>query len=476
MRISGFTSTRPNMPSTRTCEDFMKFLGQDVTRFGIVAALYDQYTSSALTDAVRNVYHIDEKSKNAFQSINNYMVEWGIQVERVKRLPIIKWDGSNGSGISDVLIYMPENYYQKFDIFVVEDTRQQFMVLNRPQRLRDNEFLLVCKIVTDNYDDVVVGDLTGKSTRFVTNAMPEMHEEGYTKYQSNIEKHRTYISMHRCDIDASSQYLAMEDVFISLSKGKDGGKDEVTYQMKGMHKTLLDSFMEVRNNKLLYGKCNMDKNGKPTLFEPETGRPIVTGDGIIPQIERFANKFVFAKLNTQLFQKALMAMVSKSERAQGNHYQFVCNTAMYNDVQTTLAAWIRDWKTAGNFLWSKEANDYVKVGATYQSYEYAGNTISFVIDRTLDVEFPNRKFGMFLDLTPDRQSGKAAINAFTYKGGDMIHNWITGVGGKTGLSSGEVSSRVAASKEVLHGFTGVAVMNPYRSVILLSDEIQNNLF
>lgn len=27
MRISGFTTTRPNMPDGRTYEDFMKFLG-----------------------------------------------------------------------------------------------------------------------------------------------------------------------------------------------------------------------------------------------------------------------------------------------------------------------------------------------------------------------------------------------------------------------------------------------------------------
>lgn len=84
----------------------------------------------------------------------------------------------NGQGGSDVLIHMPENYYQKYDTFIVEETRQQFMVMNRPQRLRDNDFLLVCKILDDNYDVAVVGDLAGKLTRFVTNYMPEMHEEG----------------------------------------------------------------------------------------------------------------------------------------------------------------------------------------------------------------------------------------------------------------------------------------------------------
>ena len=45
-----------------------------------------------------------------------------------------------------------------------------------------------------------------------------------------------------------------------------------------------------------------------------------------------------------------------------------------------------------------------------------------MIDRTLNIEFPNRKYGMFLDLTPDKSSGKAAINMFTFKNGELIHN------------------------------------------------------
>lgn len=31
MRISGFSTTRPNMPTTRTYGDFMKFLGEFMT-------------------------------------------------------------------------------------------------------------------------------------------------------------------------------------------------------------------------------------------------------------------------------------------------------------------------------------------------------------------------------------------------------------------------------------------------------------
>ena len=116
------------------------------------------------------------------------------------------------------------------------------------------------------------------------------------------------------------------------------------------------------------------------------------------------------------------------------------------------------------------------MGATYNSYEWAGNTISFKVDRTLDVEFPTRKYGFILDLTADAANGAPALQFFTFKGGDLIKNTILGVGGKTGLASGEVSSPVAGSKIIYWGYGGCGVMNPYRSVIMISEEIKNSWF
>ena len=62
-------------------------------------------------------------------------------------------------------------------------------------------------------------------------------------------------------------------------------------------------------------------------------------------------------------------------------------------------------------------------------------------------------FGLFLDLTADKTSGEPAIQMFTLKGGDFITNKFTGVGGLDGLSSGIVSSPVAASKLINWGLT-----------------------
>lgn len=472
MRISGFSTTRPNMPTTRTYEDFMKFLGANPARLGIVSTLYDQYTATHLTEALMNTYTM-EKGKKGFQSINSFLIEWDLQTKKIKRVPLVAAPEGSGLNAGDVKFYFPENYYQKYDTFVVERTRQQFIVLNRPQRLRDNCWLVIAKILDNDYDSVVdPSTAAGFQTRFVTNYVPELHSEGYTKYQSNCEKMRTYIATHRCDIDMSAMYKPMEDVFIQIGKGND---DDPVYKMNTAEKDCLDSFMEARNNALLWGKSNMDASGKPKIYD-EDGRPIVSADGVIAQIERFATKFVFSKLNIGYFEKALQAMVAKSEKPQGNQYMLLCNTPFYNEWQRVMSAWIVAHKTDGSFLYSKGTNGYVNLGATYESYTYGGNTISVKIDRCFDVEFPTRKYAALIDLTADASTGKPALAFFTFKGGDIIHNVITGVGGKSGLASGEVSSPVAGSKLVNWGYGGVAVFNPYRSVIMIGEENRNSIW
>ena len=105
------------------------------------------------------------------------------------------------------------------------------------------------------------------------------------------------------------------------------------------------------------------------------------------------------------------------------------------------------FKTCGTYLWSKKANGYVDVGATFNSYEIGGNVVSFRVDRSFTREWGSQKgFGLMLDLTSDKTSGEPAIQMFTLKNGDFISNKYLGVGGENGLTSGIVSSPVAATK------------------------------
>ena len=321
MRITSFSTSHAQMGSTRTYEDFHKWLGEKPERLGIVSNLYKQYTATSLTEALMNVYSMDKGKPSKFQPLNSFMLEWEIDVNFVKRIPILAVEGTGKDG-SDVIFHFPERYYEMYDVFVIEETRQQCMVMMTPIRRSDTCVECVCRIIDNDYKEELEPDkIVGTDTRFITNHMPELHETGFTKYQSNIEKHRTMIGTTRCDIDYSAKYAALEDQFINIAtKDKD-----FTYKLTGAEKVCLDSYMAARNNKLLFSKGNFDVNGKTTISD-EIGRPIVATEGIIPQIERFASKWVFNKLTVRIFEGAMNEMATKSEEPTGNSWVFICNT------------------------------------------------------------------------------------------------------------------------------------------------------
>ena len=228
---------------------------------------------------------------------------------------------------------------------------------------------------------------------------------------------------------------------------------ETMYKMDKVEANLLKNFMYVKNQGLLFNKTNVDVNGKATIQDPDTNRPIYIGDGLVPQIERFASKYGYNKLTVGVMQTAINTMCQKAENPTGNKFTFVVNEAMWNQIQLSLSEWLSRFHTCGTYLWSKEANGYIKVGATFSTYEIGGNEITFKVDRSLSREFGDKGYGIMLDLTADKTSGQPAIAAFTFKGGEFISSKYPGVGGLDGLSSGIVSSPVAASKLIVHGLT-----------------------
>ena len=125
MRISSFSTVRPQMSSTRTYEDFYKFLGEKPARLGIVSSLYEQYTASYLTESLMNIYTMEKDKKNSFQSINSFMVEWDINVGFIKRIPFLQVPDGDGAQGTDIIFHFPENYYQRNDVMIIEGSRQQ---------------------------------------------------------------------------------------------------------------------------------------------------------------------------------------------------------------------------------------------------------------------------------------------------------------------------------------------------------------
>ena len=237
--------------------------------------------------------------------------------------------------------------------------------------------------------------------------------------------------------------------------------------MDTVQKNLLETFLVGRNQALLFSKGNITPEGKATIVDPATDRPVYISDGLIPQVEAFASKYVYNKLTINVLRTAILALNEKAKTPTGNKYVFICNEAFYYQLGDVLDQYLAQYHTDGTYLYSMKANGYVEVGAKgFDTYNWMGNSISFKVDRTFSREFGDKGYALALDLTADKTSAQPPLGLFTLKGGDMMQSYLKGPGGLTGLESGEVSTPVAGAKRIIWGYSSLAVFNPYRSYII----------
>ena len=88
------------------------------------------------------------------------------------------------------------------------------------------------------------------------------------------------MSTIRVEDSYSAKYAAMEDTFIKIGKGENQGcLTEKIYKLDPMKKNLIENFLYVRENMMLLAKGTMGVDGKSTLADKATGRPIQVGEG-----------------------------------------------------------------------------------------------------------------------------------------------------------------------------------------------------
>lgn len=113
-----------------------------------------------------------------------------------------------------------------------------------------------------------------------------------------------------------------------------------------------------------------------------------------------------------------------------------------------------------------KADNPIKVGGTFTSYEVAGNTVTFMVDRALSKEYDKKAYGICLNMNPDISTNQPAIAAFTLQGAEFVTSKYPGVGGVDGITSGIVSSPIAGSKLIVAGYSGIVAFAPYQAFII----------
>ena len=97
---------------------------------------------------------------------------------------------------------------------------------------------------------------------------------------------------------------------------------------------------------------------------------------MIPQIERYAHKYAYNKLSIEVFNTMINTIAEKAEKPTGNKIGIVCNEAFWQQANYILGKFLSDNRVDGAHLWSKQANGYIKVGAAYNAYTFAGKLTS----------------------------------------------------------------------------------------------------
>lgn len=102
-----------------------------------MARMYQQNTATFLTEGLNNVFY-NSKNVNKFQPINSLMFEWDLEVEFIKRVEFAASPVGTGAGGSDITFFFRERYFEKYETFKVDNSRQLIIVKTTPIRKADN--------------------------------------------------------------------------------------------------------------------------------------------------------------------------------------------------------------------------------------------------------------------------------------------------------------------------------------------------
>jgi len=136
MVIASYVNVKPELAHSRTYEDFYKFLGLRPQMMGVMARMSPHNTTTFLTEALLNIYY-NNKTVNKFQPINSMAIEWEIDIDFIERIEFaadVAWSGPG----SDFVVYFNRRYYEKYDTFKIDESRQQCIVKAEPVRKADD--------------------------------------------------------------------------------------------------------------------------------------------------------------------------------------------------------------------------------------------------------------------------------------------------------------------------------------------------
>lgn len=94
----------------------------------------------------------------------------------IKRIEFADVPAEKGENGGEIVMAFKERYYEKYDIFKIDKTMQQCMVISRPVRKRDDYWEVTVRLIDNDYSSELdlSGCQVGDTTRFQSNAIKQL--------------------------------------------------------------------------------------------------------------------------------------------------------------------------------------------------------------------------------------------------------------------------------------------------------------
>jgi hypothetical protein len=441
----------PDGSKTKTMQDLGQVMGQKPHMSKAIVTLFPELTLQKLTEQLGQVFHKDVKD---LKEIDSFSFEWMVKTNQIPRIRIAEDCSDTGEGGAEISLILEKKYYDPHDAFELEN--EQVLFMKKPaQRLASNKWLHTVELVGGNLGRRInTAYLTrGRTTKYVTNYFPELSERGYSKLMHNVEKHVNYISRHRVGDSASGDFRKLSPKYLEHAGAY--------FQMPTMDLDLMEQIYLAFENSMLLGPGNFDDKGN-VLITMEDGRPIPVGEGLIPQAKRFCGQQRYSGFTEKVLRSAIDDVVGKKKNKTGNKIVMICNWRQYQQAQELLDSLLKA-RVTDNYFYTSTGGK-IKVGAEYNAYEFAGNTITFMENAALTERYPEKGYGIFIDM--DKHDGEPNIQMHTITGMSLFSGDLKGMGGKGGGDSGDISTLVHAYRKEYMGYRGIKLANPYSAHIL----------
>jgi hypothetical protein len=485
MRIVSKQFIPAGMGDTRTMQTWGQRVGLKPHYLTPVVQKRPDLTLLWLTKGLGNVFSNgkDFNGVKGATSIDSLVFRWNIKSNLIPVIKIAEDCTSNGVNQSDIRLVVEKNYFFPQDTIRTK-SGQLLLVITAPNRIGNDKWEYTCKLVTNDVNDRIVNLNVlrkGELVQWSSSYGYELDKRGYVRMNYNMEEHENHISAFRASASTAGNYSMFEDQFVEFPKRDKNGKvtGSEYFRLPKIEEQLQEEMLYKINQHMMFGQSNMKNNR--ALHQSDEGTDIIIGDGLIAQVERVCDKHSYTKLTSKVLREAIQTTVYRSGKITGNHLTMICNQRMWSDVQEVLSNEARGFNNVLNPYFvvtdksqkSRQAPipsksiEGMKVGATYTTYEFGGNFVTFMPDYSLsqDIAYRDRAYGIFIntDLTDD---GQPNIKMMTVKGGELITGELLGLGGRSGSASGIISTSVHGSEIHWKVFAGIQVADPYQAFIL----------